>query len=147
MSRHLVLRTVRTVVGEARAARDLGLGVAVAVAVSSVLAVGSASAVTPQLSFSVAVSPYTGGTATAPVTLTLHTTTTPRMSEPPFSTKHLSFDLDPAIVTAFQPPAGGCSDAQVIADATPCATVGDGTASFLALGLTKNVTVKAFQST
>jgi hypothetical protein len=38
----------------------------------AVLAVGSASAAVPQLSFSVAVSPYTGGTATAPVTLTLN---------------------------------------------------------------------------
>jgi hypothetical protein len=147
MSRHSVLRTVRRVVGEPPTARDLGLRVAVALAVSSVLAVSSASAVTPQLSFSVAVSPYTGGTATAPVTLTLHTTTTPNMSEPSFATSHMRFDLDPSIVTGFQPPAAACTDAQVMADATPCATVGDGTMSFSVLGLTQNVTVKAFQST
>ena len=147
MSRHSVLRNVRTVVGESRTARDLGLRVAVALAVSSVLGVSSASAVVPQRSFSVAVSPYTGGTATAPVTLTLHTTTTPSMSDPPFATNHLRFDLDPNIVTGFQPPAAACSDAQVMVDATPCATVGDGTMSLLVLGLTENVTVKAFQST
>ncbi len=147
MSRHSVLRNVRTVVGESRTARDLGLRVAVALAVSSVLGVSSASAVVPQRSFSVAVSPYTGGTATAPVTLTLHTTTTPSMSDPPFATNHLRFDLDPNIVTGFQPPAAACSDAQVMVDATPCATVGDGTMSLLVLGLAENVTVKAFQST
>jgi hypothetical protein len=124
------------------------LGVlAVAWAATFVLAGSSASAVDPQLSFSVAVSPYTGGTATAPVTLTLHTTTTPNMSDPAFAANHMRFDLDPNIVTGFQPPAAACSDAQVMADATPCATVGDGTMRFSVLGLTENVTVKAFQST
>src|SRR4051812_28384358 len=83
-------------------------------AMGSLLTVSSASAVTPQLDFSVALSPYTGGTATAPAMLTLHTTTTPKMNEPAFAADHLRFDLDPSIVTAFQPPAAACSDAQVM---------------------------------
>lgn len=137
MSRHSVLRNVRGVV----------LVAGVALTSLAVLAVSPASAVNPQRSFSVAVSPYTGGTATAPVTLTLHTTATPSDSEPPYSTTHLRFDLDPNIVTGFQPPAAACGDAQVIADTTPCASVGDGTASLFGLGLTEHATVKAFQST
>jgi len=115
-------------------------------AMGSLLAVSSASAVTPEMGFSVALSPYTGGTATAPVMLTLHATTTPKMNEPAFAADHLRFDLDPNIVTAFQPPAAACTDAQVMADPAPCATVGDGAMSFAVLGLTENVTAKAFQS-
>jgi hypothetical protein len=99
------------------------------------------------MSFSVALSPYTGGTSTAPVMLTLHTTTTPKENESQFAADHLRFDLDPSVVTAFQPPAAACSDSQVMADPAPCATVGDGTMSFAVLGLNENVTAKAYQST
>src|SRR5439155_9673724 len=57
-----------------------------------------------------------------------------------------SFDLDPNIVTGFQPPSA-CSPEQVQIDARPCILVGDGTMAFQTLGLTENMTLSAFQST
>jgi hypothetical protein len=59
----------------------------------------------------------------------------------------MSFDLDPTVVTGFQPPTAACSEAQVMVDATPCASVGDGSMTFQVLGLTENLTLSAFQST
>jgi hypothetical protein len=80
------------------------------------------------------------------VTLTLHTTSIPDVSQPPVSTSHMTFDLDPSILTGFQPPSG-CSADQVITDASRCTPIGDGTMTFQALGLLEEMTLTAYQST
>jgi hypothetical protein len=113
---------------------------------ASAVVVGPAGAAPPQLSLAVTVSPYTGGSAPAPVTLTLHTIAIPDVTQPAVSTRHMTFDLDPSILTGFQPPAG-CTAGQVITDASPCTPIGDGTMVFQTLGLLEEMTLTAYQST
>lgn len=113
---------------------------------ASAVAASPAGAAPPQLSLAVTVSPYAGGSAPAPVTLTLHTIAVPDVSQPPVSTRHMTFDLDPSVITGFQPPAA-CNPSQVITDATPCTPIGDGTMAFQTLGLLEEMTLTAYQST
>jgi hypothetical protein len=126
-------------------ARCLRAGTAIVLVVLCMLAT-TASATVPQLALTVDVSPYTGAGAPAAVTLTLHMTATVDPSDQPYATKHMSFDLDPSILTGFQPSVG-CIGTQVISNSPTCTPIGDGSMQFQALGLTENAAVTAFQST
>jgi hypothetical protein len=58
----------------------------------------------------------------------------------------MSFDLDPSILTGFQPGVG-CIGTQVISNSPTCTPIGDGSMQLQALGLTENTTLTAYQST
>jgi hypothetical protein len=106
------------------------------------------SAVQPAHTLSVDVAPNVAGTpgAPAPVTLTLHTATVPKLSDPPFSSTHVTFDLDPSIAIAM-PGALTCSAYVLQSDASQCVPVGDGSMRMLALGLTEDMTISVFRGT
>jgi hypothetical protein len=110
------------------------------------LLAGSASAAVPQLALTAAVSPYVGTGAPVPVTLTLHVAATPDPADQPYATRHMSFDLDPSILTGFQPSVG-CIGTQIISNSPTCPAIGDGSMQFQALGLTESTTLTAYQST
>jgi len=118
---------------------------AVTLLVLIVLAMPAGASV-PQLALTAELSPYTGAGAPAPVTLTLHVSAIPDPGDQPYATKHMSFDLDPSILTGFQPSVG-CIGTQVISNSPTCMPIGDGSMQFQALGLTESTTLTAFQST
>jgi hypothetical protein len=103
----------------------------------SLLPAATASAVEPQFTLGVDVTPNVAGTPAtpAPTTLTLHTTTVPKLGDPPFSSSRLDFDLDPAIVLG---PSGavGCA----------CDPIGDGSMRITVLGLTEDLTITTFRA-
>jgi hypothetical protein len=123
--------------------RRIALGLVLA---CSLLPASSSSAVQPVHTLSVDVTPNGAGTPAAPVpvTLTLHTATVPRPSDPSFSTSDLSFDLDPGIVIGL-PGAPGCSEYDVLADASRCVPIGDGSMRIFILGLKEDLTISAFR--
>ena len=100
----------------------------------------------PQLALTAGVSPYTGIGSPARVTLTLHVVATPDVNDQPYATKHMSFDVAPALITGFQPTVG-CIGTQVVSNSPTCEPIGEGSMQFQALGLIENTTVTAYQST
>ena len=115
-------------------------------ALCSLFAVGARAAVHPTFGLSVGVTPNVAGTpaSPAPVALELHVTSTPNTSEPPFSTSRLSFEVDPN-VTLGSLTVGACDVPEVVARQSYCLAIGDGTATFTALGLTEPMTATVFQ--
>ena len=124
-----------------------------AIAVTGVLALagiaaGISSAVTPAITIKASVSPTKHGTKTKPkaTKLVVKLATTPNPADPPFAASdtivHLAKEL------SFNGKAlKSCSSATILADETKCpkgSRVGSGVAAGTALGLTENLTVKAW---
>jgi hypothetical protein len=117
-------------------------------AVTALCVAGVAQAVTPTTAIKASVSPSTKGTAKKPknVRLNIELVTQPKPGEPDFATKATVVHFDKSLKF------GGkylksCSRAQVQADDTKCAKaskVGGGSATGVALGLTENLTVTAY---
>jgi hypothetical protein len=124
-----------------------------AIAVTGVLALagiaaGISSAVTPTITIKASVSPTKHGTKTKPkpTKLVVKLATTPNPADAPFAASdtivHLAKEL------SFNGKAlKSCSSATILADETKCpagSRVGSGVAAGTALGLTENLTVKAW---
>jgi len=117
-------------------------------AVTALCVVGIAQAVTPTTAMKASVSPTTKGTKTKPknVKLNVELITQPKAGEPAFATSSTIVHFDKNIKF------GGknlksCSAAQVASDDTKCpkgSKVGSGSATGMALGLTENLTVTAY---
>jgi hypothetical protein len=119
-----------------------------AAALTALGAVGIAQAVTPTTSLKASVSPSKKGTVSKPknVKLSVELITQPTPGEPAFATQSTVVHFDKNIVfgSKFLPT---CSQAQVQADITKCkkgSRVGSGSAQGVALGLTENLTVVAY---
>ena len=117
-------------------------------AVTALCAVGIAQAVTPTTTMKASVSPSKKGTAKKPanVKLNVELITQPTPGEPAFATRSTVVHFDKNLKF------GGknlksCSSSQVQADDTKCpkgSKVGSGSATGVALGLTENLTVTAY---
>jgi hypothetical protein len=117
-------------------------------AVTALCVVGIAQAVTPTTALKASVSPSTKGTATKPknVKLNVELITTPTPGQPDFATKSTVVHFDKNLKF------GGknlksCSSTQVQTNDTKCpkgSKVGSGSATGMALGLTENLTVTAY---
>jgi len=117
-------------------------------AVTALCAVGIAQAVTPTTTMKASVSPSKKGTAKKPanVKLNVELITQPTAGEPAFATRSTVVHFDKNLKF------GGknlksCSSSQVQADDTKCpkgSKVGSGSATGVALGLTENLTVTAY---
>jgi hypothetical protein len=117
-------------------------------AVTALCVVGIAQAVTPNTAMKVSVSPTKKGTKSKPknVKLNVELITQPKAEEAPFATRSTVVHFDKNIKF------GGknlksCTSAQVQADDTKCpkgSKVGSGSATGVALGLTENLTVTAY---
>jgi hypothetical protein len=117
-------------------------------AVTAVGAVGVAQAVNPTTAMKASVSPSKKGTTKKPknVKLNVELITTPSAGDAPFATKTTVVHFDKNLKF------GGknlkqCSQSQVQSDDTKCpkgSKVGSGSASGVALGLTENLTVTAY---
>jgi len=117
-------------------------------AVTAFCAVGIAQAVTPTTTLKASVSPSKKGTAKKPanVKLNVELITQPTAGEPAFATRSTVVHFDKNLKF------GGknlksCSSSQVQADDTKCpkgSKVGSGSATGVALGLTENLTVTAY---
>jgi hypothetical protein len=117
-------------------------------AVTALCVAGVAQAVTPTTAINASVSPSTKGTAKKPknVRLNIELITQPKPGEPDFATRATVVHFDKSLKF------GGkylksCSRAQVQADDTKCpkgSKVGGGSATGVALGLTENLTVTAY---
>ena len=117
-------------------------------AVTAFCAVGIAQAVTPTTTMKASVSPSKKGTAKKPanVKLNVELITQPTAGEPAFATRSTVVHFDKNLKF------GGknlksCSSSQVQADDTKCpkgSKVGSGSATGVALGLTENLTVTAY---
>lgn len=118
------------------------------VAVTAIGAVGVAQAVTPTTSIKASVTPSKKGTKKKPknVKLSIDLITTPKPGDPSFATQTtvVHFDKNLVFGSKFLP---GCTSTQVQTDDTKCkkgSRVGSGSAQGIALGLTENLTVTAY---
>jgi hypothetical protein len=124
------------------------LSLTAAAAVTALGAVGVAQAVNPTTAMKTSVSPTKHGTKKKPrnVKLSVELLTTPAADDPPFATRSTVVHFDKHLKF------GGrylksCTSSQVLADDTKCkkgSKVGTGSASGVALGLTENLTVTAY---
>jgi hypothetical protein len=124
------------------------LTLAAITAVSVIGAVGVAQAVSPTTALKASVTPSKKGTTKKPanVKLSVELITQPAPGDGPFATRStvVHFDKNLKFGTKFLK---SCSAAQVQADNTKCAKgskVGSGSATGVALGLTENLTVTAY---
>jgi hypothetical protein len=124
------------------------LTLAAIAAVSVIGAVGVAHAVTPTTALKASVTPSKKGTTKKPanVKLSVELITQPKPGEPAFATRStvVHFDKNLKFGSKFLKT---CSATQVQADETKCpkgSKVGGGSATGMALGLTENLTVTAY---
>jgi hypothetical protein len=117
-------------------------------AATAIGAVGAAQAVTPTTALKASVSPSKKGTAKKPknVKLSIELITQPKAGEPGFATKSTVVHFDKNLVFGSKY-LKSCSASQVQIDNTKCKSgsrVGSGSAQGVALGLTENLTVTAY---